>query len=94
MGDDVVVEIGGDSYQWIEVAGRFTSPFNLTGMPAVVVPCGLSSEGLPVGIQFATLPHRDDLALRAARAYEPEAGLSTTFPTGVSEILTSQEKSE
>src|SRR5207244_2962210 len=34
----------------------FTLPFNLTGMPAITIPCGFSSTGLPVGLQLAGAP--------------------------------------
>ncbi|MGH2450579.1 MAG: amidase [Candidatus Limnocylindria bacterium] len=47
-----------------------TSPFNLTGLPALSVPCGFSADGLPIGLQIATGPWREDLALRVGRAYE------------------------
>ncbi len=48
----------------------FSVPFNLSQQPAVTVPCGLTADGLPVGLQVVAARHRDDLALRAARAYE------------------------
>lgn len=47
-----------------------TSPFNLTGLPALSVPCGFTREGLPIGLQLAAAPWREALLLRAARAYE------------------------
>lgn len=48
----------------------FTYPFNLTGQPAATVPCGLTKEGLPVGLQIVGR-WRDDLTvLRAAAAFE------------------------
>jgi aspartyl-tRNA(Asn)/glutamyl-tRNA(Gln) amidotransferase subunit A len=47
-----------------------TSPFNLTGFPAVSVPCGFTRAGLPIGLQLAAAPWREALLLRAARAYE------------------------
>jgi aspartyl-tRNA(Asn)/glutamyl-tRNA(Gln) amidotransferase subunit A len=47
-----------------------TSPFNLTGLPAVSVPCGFTPAGLPVGLQIASGPWREATVLRAARAYE------------------------
>jgi aspartyl-tRNA(Asn)/glutamyl-tRNA(Gln) amidotransferase subunit A len=49
---------------------RLTAPFNLSGGPAISVPCGLTSAGLPVGLQIASAPGRDELVLRLAAAYE------------------------
>ena len=48
----------------------FTYPFNLTGQPAASVPCGLASDGLPVGLQIVGARYADALVLRAARAFE------------------------
>jgi aspartyl-tRNA(Asn)/glutamyl-tRNA(Gln) amidotransferase subunit A len=48
----------------------FSYPFNLTQQPACTVPCGLTADGLPIGIQFVGPMFRDDLVLRAAAAYE------------------------
>lgn len=50
--------------------GALCVPFNLTHQPAASVPCGFDEQGLPVGLQIVGPPHRDDLVLRAARAYE------------------------
>lgn len=48
----------------------FSYPFNLTGQPAITVPCGFTSEGLPVGLQIVGR-WRDDLrVLQAAHAFE------------------------
>lgn len=49
---------------------RFTYPFNLTGQPAASVPCGFTSDGLPVGLQVVGRRREDSLVLRAARAFE------------------------
>jgi len=49
---------------------RFTPPFNLTHQPAASVPCGFTSDGLPVGLHIVGPMQRDDLVLRASRAYE------------------------
>jgi aspartyl-tRNA(Asn)/glutamyl-tRNA(Gln) amidotransferase subunit A len=48
----------------------FSYPFNLTQQPACTMPCGLTRDGLPIGLQFVGPMFRDDLVLRAARAYE------------------------
>jgi aspartyl-tRNA(Asn)/glutamyl-tRNA(Gln) amidotransferase subunit A len=48
----------------------FSYPFNLTQQPACTIPCGLTKDGLPIGLQFVGPMFRDDLVLRAARAYE------------------------
>ena len=47
-----------------------TSPFNLTGLPALSIPCGVTTDGLPIGLQLAAGPWREAVLLRAARAYE------------------------
>jgi amidase len=48
----------------------YTMTHNLTGWPAAVVRCGTSREGLPVGIQIAAHPWREDVALALAKAIE------------------------
>ena len=48
----------------------FTYPFNLTQQPACTIPCGLTSDGLPIGLQIVGPMFGDALVLRAARAYE------------------------
>jgi aspartyl-tRNA(Asn)/glutamyl-tRNA(Gln) amidotransferase subunit A len=47
----------------------FSHPFNLTRHPAASIPCG-SVEGLPAGLQLVGPSFRDDVVLRAARAFE------------------------
>jgi aspartyl-tRNA(Asn)/glutamyl-tRNA(Gln) amidotransferase subunit A len=48
----------------------FTYPFNLTGQPAVSVPCGRTKADLPVGLQIVGRRFADATVLRAARAWE------------------------
>ena len=48
----------------------FSYPFNLTQQPACTVPCGLTGDGLPIGLQLVGPMFADALVLRAARAYE------------------------
>jgi aspartyl-tRNA(Asn)/glutamyl-tRNA(Gln) amidotransferase subunit A len=49
---------------------RNTRPFNVWGLPAVSVPCGFTRRGLPIGLQIAGAPGREDLVLQLAYAYE------------------------
>ena len=48
----------------------FSYPFNLTQQPACSMPCGLTQDGLPIGLQLVGPMFGDALVLRAARAYE------------------------
>jgi aspartyl-tRNA(Asn)/glutamyl-tRNA(Gln) amidotransferase subunit A len=52
---------------------RFTRYFNLTGLPAISVPCGFMPDGLPIGMQIAGRPFDEETVLRAAHAYEQNA---------------------
>ena len=59
---------------------RFTGPFNLTGFPAVTVPCGFTEGGLPVGLQFVGPAGADHDLLHAVRAYEQATPWHATRP--------------
>jgi amidase len=50
-----------------------TSPFDITGHPAITVPCG-ESEGLPIGLMFVGKHFDESTILRAANAYEQKRG--------------------
>ena len=52
--------------------GLFTSIFNLTGEPALVLPCGWDDQGLPIGIQLSA-PRGADMPLLAAAGIIEEA---------------------
>ena len=49
---------------------RTTAPFNLSGQPALSIPCGYDGHGLPVGLQIAGKPFNDATVLRVGAAYE------------------------
>ena len=52
----------------------YTMTYNVTGWPAAVVRCGQSAEGLPIGVQVAAHPWREDVALAVALRLEQEFG--------------------
>ncbi|HTM29758.1 MAG TPA: amidase [Vicinamibacterales bacterium] len=49
---------------------RNVAPFNLNGLPAVSIPCGFSSTGLPIGLQLVGPPWGEERLLAIAAAYE------------------------
>ena len=54
----------------IEVPIQYCMPYNMTGFPAISLPLGMTSDGLPFGIQLGAGPGREDLLLRAASRIE------------------------
>jgi aspartyl-tRNA(Asn)/glutamyl-tRNA(Gln) amidotransferase subunit A len=62
--------------EWINWS-PYTYPFNLTQQPAASVPCGFSSDGLPLALQIVGPPRNDMLVLRAARAFESTSPFAT-----------------
>jgi aspartyl-tRNA(Asn)/glutamyl-tRNA(Gln) amidotransferase subunit A len=73
--------IGGeDAVQQARRLTRFTAPFNLTGLPAISIPCGFDRQGLPIGLQMIAAPWNEAQLLRAARAYESETAWSERRP--------------
>lgn len=52
----------------------FVTPFNLSGVPAMSIPCGFSSSGLPIGLQIAGKPFDEQTIFRAAYSYQQATG--------------------
>ncbi|MDY6855946.1 MAG: Asp-tRNA(Asn)/Glu-tRNA(Gln) amidotransferase subunit GatA [Thermodesulfobacteriota bacterium] len=48
----------------------FTVPANLTGIPAISVPCGFSDEGMPIGLQLLARHFEEKMLLKVAYAFE------------------------
>jgi 2-dehydropantoate 2-reductase len=53
-----------------DIEGRFTGPYNLAGVPAVSLPCGIAEGTLPAGLQLAAAVGADELLLSVAAAFE------------------------
>jgi len=60
----------GSDFEWWPEWTRFTYPFNMTQQPAISVPVGFTTEGLPVGLQIVGPRHSDDLVLAVAKLLE------------------------
>lgn len=59
---------------------RFTRPGNLTGLPAISLPCGSSWEDLPIGLQLLGRPFEEATLLRTAYAFERATPWHEMFP--------------
>lgn len=69
-------------------AGMATLPYwtrwvSYLGVPAIAVPCGIDSAGLPMSFQLVGRPFREDLLLRAAHAYQEATEWHKRMPSGV-----------
>jgi aspartyl-tRNA(Asn)/glutamyl-tRNA(Gln) amidotransferase subunit A len=71
--------VNGVTVSWSHVMDA-TSPFNLTGLPALSVPYGFSSENLPIGIQLVSKWFNESTILRLGALLERKGGLSDRRP--------------
>jgi aspartyl-tRNA(Asn)/glutamyl-tRNA(Gln) amidotransferase subunit A len=53
---------------------------NLAGLPAISVPCGLTRQALPIGLQIIAPPFREDTLLQVAAAFEAATDFHTRKP--------------
>ena len=65
-----MVTVGDREEPRLPLLARLTRPFNLGGLPAISVPCGFTSAGMPIGLQLAGRPFEEAAVLRVAHAYE------------------------
>jgi aspartyl-tRNA(Asn)/glutamyl-tRNA(Gln) amidotransferase subunit A len=71
--------VDGATVPWTHVMSA-TSPFNLTGLPALSVPYGFSSERLPIGVQLVAKWLDEDTILRLGALLERRGGLGDRRP--------------
>ncbi len=64
------VEVNGESRPVVPMLTKYTRVYNITGSPAISVPCGFGADGLPVGLHLAGRNFEEGTALRAAYAYQ------------------------
>jgi aspartyl-tRNA(Asn)/glutamyl-tRNA(Gln) amidotransferase subunit A len=61
---------GEDALERARLLTRFTSPFNLTGFPALSIPCGFTRNGLPIGLQIVSRAWNETGVLRTGYAFQ------------------------
>jgi Asp-tRNA(Asn)/Glu-tRNA(Gln) amidotransferase A subunit family amidase len=59
----------------------YTCGFNLTGQPAISVPCGFTSGSLPIGLQIIGMPYQDSSVLQLAQVFEQRTSWHEKRPT-------------
>ena len=64
------VRIGEADESVLAASWRLTYPWNLVGLPAISLPCGFDSRGLPIGLQLAAPAFKEADLFRLAHAYE------------------------
>src|SRR5687768_16358787 len=80
-----------DLFGQLEIDGRlydevrsnwfpWTMPFNLTGHPAITLPCGFAGDGLPIGLQLVGRLRRESDLLAAAAVFEAAGNLLARWP--------------
>ena len=69
-----------DAHSRMSGVRSWTGAFNLAGMPAISIPCGFTSENLPISLQIAGRPFEDATIMKVAHAYEQTTSWHTKRP--------------
>lgn len=69
IGDELVPSRDGDQ-NVRALATRLVRAFNVLGLPALSMPCGLSSQGLPIGLQLVAAPFQESTLLQLGAILE------------------------
>ena len=75
-----LVNIRGRDVWVMSLMSRLIHIHNCTGVPAITVPCGFASDGMPVGLHLAGRLYEDSTVLRAAHGYEQATSWHTKRP--------------
>ena len=65
---------------YLTAMDRLVLPFNLTGYPALSLPCGMSADGMPLGLQLVGRPHSESLLIQCGAALENETSWNLRRP--------------
>jgi aspartyl-tRNA(Asn)/glutamyl-tRNA(Gln) amidotransferase subunit A len=75
-----ILTVGGDQETVRSALIRLNRPGNLTGLPAISVPCGFTRDGLPIGLQLIGPAWGEERLLQIAHAYEQATDWHTRRP--------------
>lgn len=67
----------------LAAAINFTGPFDLTGFPALSIPCGFTPGGLPIGLQLVAAPYEEANLYAIAHAYEKSMNWVDRLPSAL-----------
>ena len=74
------IDVAGQSLPSVPLLTKYTRVFNITGSPAISVPCGFAADGLPVALHLAGRNFDEETVLRAAYAYQQATDWHTRRP--------------
>ena len=74
------IDVGGESLPAVPLLTKYTRVYNITGSPAISVPCGFAEDGLPVGLHLAGRNFDEMTVLKAAYAYQQANDWHTRRP--------------
>src|SRR5438874_1409619 len=80
--DELQVRVGDTQMGTLEAICRLSGPFNLTGLPALAVPCGFTGDGRPIGLQLVGRPFAEAEVLAAGHAYQRATDWHLRRPAG------------
>jgi aspartyl-tRNA(Asn)/glutamyl-tRNA(Gln) amidotransferase subunit A len=78
--NQTTVDIAGEEVDVLSMLSRLTRPANLSGFPAISVPCGFTQETLPIGLQIIGRPFAEASVLQIAYAYEQNTSWHQQHP--------------
>jgi aspartyl-tRNA(Asn)/glutamyl-tRNA(Gln) amidotransferase subunit A len=77
---EMTLRVGDTEIGAVEAIARLTSPWNLTGLPALALPCGVGKSGLPLGLQLVGRAFAEADVLAAGHAYQRATDWHTRVP--------------
>ena len=80
--DSLTIDVSGEAQSFQSLISRNTMIFDLTGLPALMVPSGLGKSGLPTGMQIVGRPKADALCLRLGAAFQNATDFHRLTPPG------------